>query len=470
MAKPLIYWLDEQNNLTAHIINIKSDITHSILMSFFKSIYDTINNGYCDLYSEQTYEYAFTLKKLDPKNRTGSNLSNNTHEIFIQDGVLKSGFLKFGNVKIKIPTLEFEGQVKNYLLFNGKINVIFNEDYSMCGDIKNGKFLNGFIKFKDGESFYKGTIKDGLVDSGIGKYYCNCVNYFEGEFKNGIMYSGYIRQDNMDLSYLNIDEYKHGHFSFQGIIKEGKIFKGFCSTSNKFKLRLIIDGKLINGYFEINTSFYKYKGIFKDGLPIDGYAEEITLEDFLIQGSIKNGELNNGYCNITVNEKTTNGTIIGSELVDGYQNYRSPNLKFDGEIKNKTFCNGFLRINASSHKMFKFNKQISIIDYIGKIEKCKIIDGYGHIIGNNNEFNGLIRKGRFIDGHIKKMSIDGHIKKSKLNNGYIKKYNNNNLIFEGIYENPLNGWGIAYSYNQGHCCQTEIEIIDGNVYTHKLSD
>ena len=389
----------------------------------------------------------------------------------------------------------FSGEYKNGDKFNGKIIIKCDWGRIEYG-FKNGKEnIRGKAYDVKGNLIFEGIFRDNKMITGIKKFYnSKGILVVEIEIRNG-------KIDGIRKEYNNKG---NGNITFQGVYKNGKIWKGKgiklsddkkCIISGEyrdgqifgkfleynFKGKLIFEGRYIKGYKYGNK--YNGKGIIIfNGLQKNKKRWKGIGKIFYNNGNLKyEGQYNLGkrngkgkeyyYYNKLIyegdyyNGHKYNGIMLesGSKIINGCGFGKDYNLKgnviFEGEYFKCKRWNGKGKIYNNKTKI------MCDVEYKeGKIKNLKnkkpiknIPKNYGFYMGrppfHGEYFQGLNLKNKIKIYFIKKgekkkiLLFKGEYKKRGIN-GKGKEYDTNgNLIYKGIYKNGRwHGKGTQYTY------------------------
>lgn len=197
----------------------------------------------------------------------GDNCVNQNNESVKYKGEFINGIIQNGIDQWHLDdgTILYSLKCKNGKIVSGKYNNKFREETELIFDCKfnaDGKQTNGYTTtfYSPNIMKYQGLILDGKY-SGQGKYYANKNSIklmFSGTFEKGKMLKGkYLNKSSKKIVYFN-GEYRN-KIPYSGNIE--------CSE-----------------FFELDGT-YGFKGIIKEGKPIDGsgykFAQEIIDNEYM---------------------------------------------------------------------------------------------------------------------------------------------------------------------------------------------
>lgn len=232
------------------------------------------------------------------------------------DGKAYQGEFLHGEYSGKGKLTTSYGEISEGMWINGKLNgdclVSTRDGYKIKGSFKDGA-LNSIGKLSCSEYTYRGGFSDSKP-SGKGKFL----------FKSGIEYEGEVKDGKIDgfgvMKYPSGEEYE-GFFvnseqSGVGKIKfpNGKVYEGQVDSGKASGTGIFV--------FPEGSALEKYEGEVKDG-EIEGNGEGWFKDGGYYKGQWANGE------------------------IEGIGIWSKQGIRYDGEIRNKTF-HGYGRITIGS--------------------------------------------------------------------------------------------------------------------------
>ena len=379
-------------------------------------------------------------------------------------GERKNGkYIEYNRYNRKI----FEGEYKDDKR-EGK-GIEYHDNYILYeGEYKEGKREGEGIEYKSNNKLYKGCFKNGQKNGNGILYASGEIKRYEGNFENNFFHgNGKLFYDNGKIQYDG--KFNKGFLSEEGVYydyanygQKTKVFNGLPLINNEFPKVFNIyynEGQI---HYTISLNNYQLKGreYNKNGTKIysgdlkrinmnEKKEEKINVEEYRNKNEyillIKDGHGksydNSGY--LIYEGRFLNGKYHGN----GKEYYEySRTLKYDGEFYNGEYNGYGVKYNKNGEKeidgFFEYNrlktgfKKVDEYGYEGGINNF-LKEGKGKkFIDNILRFEGTFKNDKFVEGIVYdingKKFFDGKISDDNKKVG--KFYENNEVIFEGRYE------------------------------------
>ena len=371
-------------------------------------------------------------------------------------------FIYNKNGRKKIFEGTFIGEIKNgkYIEYNEENHIVFEGEYK--DDKREGKGIEYDGKenynYRNGHKIFEGEYKDDKRE-GKGIEYDGKIKLYEGHFKNGQKNGDGILHTRDGIKRYEgnfVNNFFHGEgkllYDNGRIQYKGKFNKGFFSEEG-FYYDYENNGqkiKVFNGLPLINDKFPKVFNIYYNG---GGIHYAISLNNYQLHGKeysrgknkIYSGELKLINMNekevekINLKEYRNNDNYIllmkdgNGKSYYGYYEY----LIYEGK-----FLNGLYHGNGK-----EYYDDTGKLKYEGEFYNGRY-NGYGVKYNNNGEkeFAGNFENNYFKKGFIKNEEYEGEIN-NNLKEGKGKKFINKILRFEGIFIKDKFVEGIVYDIN-----------------------